>query len=49
VPDALATNPMGRIGDPEADIGAAVVYLAGPGSYVTGRTLHVDGGVGTWR
>ena len=49
VADALAINPMGRIGDPEADIGAAVVYLAGPGSYVTGRTLHVDGGVGTWR
>jgi NAD(P)-dependent dehydrogenase (short-subunit alcohol dehydrogenase family) len=49
IPDALATNPMGRIGDPEKDIGAAVVYLAGPGSYVTGRTLHVDGGVGTWR
>ena len=36
VPGALAINPMGRIGDPEADIGAAVVYLAGPGSYVTG-------------
>src|SRR5262245_26391497 len=49
VADAIATNPMGRIGDPEADIGAAVVYLAGPGSYVTGRTLHVDGGIGTWR
>ena len=49
VPGALEINPMGRIGDPEADIGAAVVYLAGPGSYVTGRTLHVDGGVGTWR
>jgi NAD(P)-dependent dehydrogenase (short-subunit alcohol dehydrogenase family) len=49
IPGALAINPMGRIGDPEADIGAAVVYLAGPGSYVTGRTLHVDGGVGTWR
>jgi len=49
VPGAVAINPMGRIGDPEADIGAAVVYLAGPGSYVNGRTLHVDGGVGTWR
>src|SRR5262245_36659991 len=49
VPRALAMNPMGRIGDPEKDIGAAVVYLAGAGSYVTGRTLHVDGGVGTWR
>ncbi|HXK22885.1 MAG TPA: SDR family oxidoreductase [Myxococcota bacterium] len=49
VPDALEANPMGRIGDPEKDIGAAVVYLAGPGSYVNGRTLHVDGGIGTWR
>jgi NAD(P)-dependent dehydrogenase (short-subunit alcohol dehydrogenase family) len=49
VPSARAINPMGRIGDPEADIGAAVVYLAGPGSYVNGRTLHVDGGVGVWR
>src|SRR5262245_40945121 len=29
VPRALAMNPMGRIGDPEKDIGAAVVYLAG--------------------
>ena len=49
VPGALAINPLGRIGDPEADIGAAVVYLAGAGSYVTGRTLHVDGGVGVFR
>ena len=49
VPDAQRTNPMGRVGDPEADIGSAVVYLAGPGRYVTGRTLQVDGGVGTWR
>jgi NAD(P)-dependent dehydrogenase (short-subunit alcohol dehydrogenase family) len=49
VPGALSINPMGRIGDPEADIGSAVVYLAGPGRYVTGRTLQVDGGVGCWR
>ena len=49
VPDAVRTNPMGRVGDPEADIGSAVVYLAGPGRYVTGRTLHVDGGAGCWR
>ena len=46
---ALQGNPMGRIGDPEADVGSAVVYLAGPGRYVTGRTLQVDGGVGFWR
>lgn len=41
--------PLGRLGDPEADIGAAVVFLAGPGSYITGRTLHVDGGAGMFR
>jgi NAD(P)-dependent dehydrogenase (short-subunit alcohol dehydrogenase family) len=37
--------PLGRLGDPETDIGRAVVYLAGPdGSYITGTTLMVDGG-----
>lgn len=34
-----------RSGDPEADIGRAVVYLVGPdASYVTGCTLMLDGG-----
>ena len=42
--------PLRRVGDPEADIGAVVVFFTGPGgSYVTGRTLHVDGGVGMFR
>lgn len=37
--------PMRRMGDPEKDIGALVVFLAGPGgSYITSRTLHIDGG-----
>jgi 2-hydroxycyclohexanecarboxyl-CoA dehydrogenase len=37
--------PMRRLGDAEADIGAMVVFLGSPGAaYVTGRTLHVDGG-----
>jgi 3-oxoacyl-[acyl-carrier protein] reductase len=37
--------PLGRIGDPEQDIGAAVAYLVGPGArYITGQTLGVDGG-----
>jgi 3-oxoacyl-[acyl-carrier protein] reductase len=37
--------PLGRLGDPEADIGPAVVFLAGAGgSYITGQTLVVDGG-----
>ena len=34
-----------RTGDAEADVGRAVVYLAGPDAgYVTGMTLSVDGG-----
>ncbi len=37
--------PTGRIGDPELDIGRAVVFLVGPDArYVTGLTLPVDGG-----
>jgi NAD(P)-dependent dehydrogenase (short-subunit alcohol dehydrogenase family) len=37
--------PLGRLGDPESDIGGAVVYLASDaGKYVTGTTLMVDGG-----
>jgi 3-oxoacyl-[acyl-carrier protein] reductase len=41
----LADIPMGRLGRPE-DVAAAVVYLASPeASYVTGQTLHVNGGM----
>lgn len=37
--------PIGRIGDPELDIGSAVAFLVGPDArYVTGQTLGVDGG-----
>ncbi|MFN3936632.1 MAG: 3-oxoacyl-[acyl-carrier-protein] reductase [Gemmobacter sp.] len=40
----LRDVPMGRMGVPE-DIAAAVVYLASPAAgYVTGATLHVNGG-----
>ena len=54
--DVVATNdalrapmekvtPMRRLGDP-SDIAAAAVYLASPaGSYLTGKTLEVDGGI----
>jgi 3-oxoacyl-[acyl-carrier protein] reductase len=38
-------TPLGRVGDPERDIGAAAVLLLSPGSrYITGQTLVVDGG-----
>ena len=37
--------PLGRIGDPEDDIGPAVVFLVSPASgYITGATIPVDGG-----
>ncbi len=37
--------PLRRMGDPEKDVGALIVFLAGPGGgYITSRTLHIDGG-----
>jgi 3-oxoacyl-[acyl-carrier protein] reductase len=41
----LASVPTGRLGA-GADIGAAAVYLASEeAAYVTGQTLHVNGGM----
>ncbi|AZB64181.1 3-oxoacyl-ACP reductase FabG [Cereibacter sphaeroides] len=41
----LGQVPMGRMGAPD-DIAAAVLYLASPAAgYVTGATLHVNGGM----
>ncbi|MCB1363482.1 MAG: 3-oxoacyl-[acyl-carrier-protein] reductase [Rhodobacteraceae bacterium] len=41
----LAQVPAGRMGEP-AEIAAAVLYLASPeAAYVTGATLHVNGGM----
>ena len=41
----LGSIPLGRMGDP-ADIAAAVVYLASDeAGWVTGATLHVNGGM----
>ena len=38
--------PLGYIGDPEEDIAPAAVFLASEDArYITGETLHVDGGM----
>jgi 3-oxoacyl-[acyl-carrier protein] reductase len=44
--ETLINNiPLGRLGRPE-DVAAAVLFLASPGgAYVTGTTIHVNGGM----
>ena len=43
--EMLEQNPMGRMGDPEQDIGGVALFLASDDSrYVTGNTLFADGG-----
>jgi NAD(P)-dependent dehydrogenase (short-subunit alcohol dehydrogenase family) len=41
---ALASNPMGRIGDPSEMAGPALFLLSDAASYVNGQVLVVDGG-----
>lgn len=44
-PPAEGLIPLGRHGKPE-EIAAAVCFLCGPGgTYITGQTLHVNGGM----
>jgi 3-oxoacyl-[acyl-carrier protein] reductase len=44
-PRLTAHIPLGRVGDPEIDLGPVLSFLAGAGSgYVTGQTIVVDGG-----
>jgi NAD(P)-dependent dehydrogenase (short-subunit alcohol dehydrogenase family) len=46
----IAATPLGRVGDPEKDIGRVCVFLAGPDSdWITSRTIYVDGGCGMVR
>jgi NAD(P)-dependent dehydrogenase (short-subunit alcohol dehydrogenase family) len=40
-----ATTPLRRIGEPDEIAGVAVMLAAKAGSFITGQTLFVDGGV----
>ncbi|MGD9681384.1 MAG: 3-oxoacyl-[acyl-carrier-protein] reductase [Candidatus Obscuribacterales bacterium] len=42
----LERIPLGRMGTPD-DIANAVLFFAGPGSYVTGQVMEVNGGLYT--
>ncbi|HLI19791.1 MAG TPA: SDR family oxidoreductase [Stellaceae bacterium] len=41
----IAATPLGRLGEPEDVAGVAVLLASKAGSYITGQTIVVDGGV----
>lgn len=42
--------PMKRIGDVRTDVGALAAFLLGSdATFITGQTIHVDGGIGCFR
>lgn len=43
-----ASNPMGRIGNPEEVADAAIFLASEKSSYITGQLLSVDGGLTSW-
>ncbi|WP_205875340.1 SDR family NAD(P)-dependent oxidoreductase [Mycobacterium camsae] len=47
---AVRRVPMKRIGDVRTDVGALVAFLLGSdATFITGQTIHVDGGIGCFR
>jgi len=42
-----ATNPLGRIGEPEDMAGTAIFLASRAGAYLTGTVIPVDGGIST--
>ncbi|WP_322857320.1 SDR family NAD(P)-dependent oxidoreductase [Mycobacterium shigaense] len=47
---AVGRIPMKRIGDVHTDVGALVAFLLGSdATFITGQTIHVDGGIGCFR
>jgi NAD(P)-dependent dehydrogenase (short-subunit alcohol dehydrogenase family) len=46
----VRSTALNRIGDPATDIGAVVAFLVGnDAAYITGQTILVDGGAGSFR
>lgn len=47
---AVSRVPLKRIGDVRTDVGALVAFLLGSdATFITGQTIHVDGGIGCFR
>lgn len=44
-----ATNPLGRIGEPQDMAGVAIYLASRAGAYLTGAIIPVDGGISTTR